>query len=555
MAGRKRKKIYRNIEFRWKVGVYTRLSREDGDKEESNSIGNQRDLITNYLKKEKDVKIVDYYVDDGFTGTNFKRPGFRRLFDDIVTGKINTVIVKDLSRFGRNYIEVGNYLEYTFPLYNIRFIAINDKVDSFKDPESVSNALIPLKNLFNEEYARDISKKVRSYYETTAQKGKFASGTPPYGYSRDTNDIHQLVINEDEAKNVRLIFKMALQGMGKIKICKYLNDNKILCRKELQRREKYHLSLDPDAEEIIYHWSTSTIGRMLTNEVYIGNSVQNKTTTLNYKIKKIIYKPKDKWAIVENTHEPIIDKLTFEKVQELIKERTSEKKKPASFSIYRGKLKCADCGKAMYRMEDFRGNRNLSNYFCMNYQMNSHDKCTPHKIATSVLDSVILEQIMQQVKLVMNLEKAMEKLKNESIGVNAEKEYLKNVETLNIEIEKCKKEKKKAYENWKFVKITKDEYIEYSKKYDEKIETITKQLEVLEHTYMQTVKELKKDDYWIEHFKRNKKIKVLTRDVINELIDVIYVHENNQLTIKFKYQDEYEQAINMLNIKEADNYD
>ena len=183
------------------------------------------------MKKEKDLKIKDYYIDDGFTGTDFERPDFKRLLVDMKNGKINTIVVKDLSRLGRNYIEVGNYLEEIFPLYNIRFIAVNDNIDSYKDPKSINNIVVPFKNLMNDEYARDISNKVKSVLLSKSRNGEFVGGTTPYGYMKDPNDIHHLIINEDEAKNVRLIYQMALNGDGVLKICKYLNNNHILCIK------------------------------------------------------------------------------------------------------------------------------------------------------------------------------------------------------------------------------------------------------------------------------------------------------------------------------------
>ena len=196
---------------KWNVAVYLRLSSDDGDKEESNSITNQKELINFYLKKEKDLKIKDYYIDDGFTGTDFERPDFKRLLVDMKNGKINTIVVKDLSRLGRNYIEVGNYIEQIFPLYNIRFIAINDNVDSFKDPKSINNVIVPFKNLMNDEYARDISNKVRSVLDTKKNKGEFIGSIAPYGYLRNPRDIHKFIIDKNASKIVKKIFRMILE--------------------------------------------------------------------------------------------------------------------------------------------------------------------------------------------------------------------------------------------------------------------------------------------------------------------------------------------------------
>ena len=495
----------------------------------------------------------DLKVDDGISGTSFNRPGFIKMFNDIVNGKINAVVVKDLSRFGRNYIEVGNYLEQIFPLYNVRFIAINDRVDSFKDPKSLNNVIVPFKNIMNDEYARDISNKVKSVLLTKSKNGEFVGGTTPYGYKKDENDVHHLVIDKEEAKNVKLIYRMALKGEGLLKICKYLNNHHILCRKEIQRRNKYHIDLESD-EESKYKWSKTTINNILTNETYIGNLVYNRTGSISYKNHKQIAKPKEEWIIVKGTHEGIVSVEDFEKVGKLIDNRKSNRKKLSVPSIYSWKIKCADCGHAMCRMEDFRGKRVCSHFYCRNYKTQS-DVCSPHKIKTIDLNRSVLEMILLQVKMVLNLEKALNKLKNNGQMVNYEQEYLSKVNKLKNDIDKYKKLKKSSYEDWKFERITREEYLNYSKDYDERIELTNKEIKVLENVYFENTKNQKKDNYWIEHFKRNKKVKELTKDIIGELIECIYVHEGGNITIRFKYQDEYEKALEYVKGKEKERYD
>ncbi|MFV0479143.1 MAG: recombinase family protein [Anaerorhabdus sp.] len=370
MAGRKSKTNQYNIRnnIDWKIGVYCRLSSDDGDKNESNSISNQRTIIEYHLKDEESACIVEYYIDDGYSGTNFDRPGFKSMICDIASGKINTIIVKDLSRFGRNYVGVGRYIEDILPLYNVRFIAINDNIDSFKDPTSINNIVVPFKNLMNDEYARDISNKVKSAYNSMAKSGKFVSGTTPYGYTKNPQNKHQLMIDEEEAKIVKLIYKRTLEGEGRIKICQYLNQNNILCRKEMQRRKNKNICLDDTNIESFYRWGTTTVARILTSEIYIGNLVFGKTGNLSYKIKKTVYKPKDEWIIVKNTHEPIISEDDFNEAQKLCKERTkgsSTEKKEDNQSIYIGKLKCGNCGSRMIKAEDYRKKTPRLNYYCM----------------------------------------------------------------------------------------------------------------------------------------------------------------------------------------------
>ena len=537
----RRKKVNKGERNIWKVGIYCRLSSDDGDNAESDSITNQKEIIEYFLKKEENIEIIDYYQDDGYSGTTFNRPDFKRMFNALVNGDINTIIVKDLSRFGRNYIEVGNYIEQIFPLYNTRFIAVNDNIDSFKDPKSVNNIIVPFKNLMNDEYARDISNKVRSVLMTKSLNGEWVGGTCPYGYKKNPDNIHQLIIDEEEAPVVRKIFKMALDGFGHIKIARFLNDNGILCRKEVQRRKKYKLSMSSEDEEIVYHWSTSTIGKMVTSEIYIGNLVWNRTGSISYKDHRQIYKPKSEWVIVEGTHEGIISVEDFNKIQETIKERLSKKKRPEKLTIYKYKIKCADCGRSMCKMEDFRDGRTSSNFYCRNYKTTS-SKCSPHKIKTSELDSMVIEAILMQIKSVLNIEKTINKIKENSKTTNKD-EYEKQILKLNNDIDKIKRLKKVAYEDWKLERISKEEFINYSNDYEKSIENLNNEIKVYENKIESSLRDIKEDEYWIEHFRRNKKIKSLSREVIEELIDCIYVHEGGNITIKFKYQDEYERAL------------
>ncbi|MBE6160703.1 MAG: recombinase family protein [Firmicutes bacterium] len=549
MAGRGKKKLSTNSTVaNWLVGIYTRRSFDDNEDKESNTITNQKEMINSFISKEKNMTIVDYYVDDGYTGTTFDRPGFQEMMKDISDGRINTIIVKDLSRLGRNSLEVGKYIEEIFPIYNIRIIAINDNVDSFKRPESINDLMVPIKNLINESYARDISKKVSSAYYTMASNGKYVAGTSPYGYTFDENDKHHLVVDPDEVEIVRLIFNMALKGDGRVKITKYLNDHNILCRKEIQRRKKYKLSLEPLEETIKYKWSTSTIGRMLTSEIYIGNLTQLKTKRESFKNHKVINVAKEDWVRFEKTHEPIITKADFDKIQGLIKvnakrlSNTGER----TYSIYNGVLKCADCGRAMYKQEDKRGNRQLSNYFCNTYLYISKTSCSSHKIKTDDLNDIVLESVQLQVKLVIELDRSLKRLFFKNNRETVESEYKNNTRIAEIKINNLKNKKIQLYEDWKFNNIDKDEFINQSKLIEEDIKLVEEKLELITKTYRDNIKMIKRNDYWINHYRRNKKIKKLTREVIKELIDVIYITADGNVDIRFKYSNEYKELVTYL---------
>ena len=546
MTGRGNKKISsKSTDRKWYVGVYTRRSFDDNEDEESDTITNQKDIISSFINNESNMIIVDYYTDDGYTGTNFNRPGFQRMIQDICKKRINTIIVKDLSRLGREYLGVGKYLEQFFPIYELRIISINDGLDSYLRPEGIHDLIVPLKNIMNENYAKDISIKVSSAYKIMAQNGKYVSGTPPYGYDIDPNDKHHLVINKSESEIVKRIFDMALNGDGRIKICKYLNENKILCRTEIQRRKKAKLSLIPDDEQINHFWGTTTIGRLLSNEVYIGNLVQLKTTNKSFKDKTIVYKNKNDWIRFDNTHEAIIDKDIFDKVQINIKSNTKEKSPIKIYSIYNTKLKCNSCKKAMIRQDDHRGNREISNYFCMNYLRNGTN-CSPHKIKASDLDRMVLEAIQMQVKLVIELDKSLKKLYFKRNKESNEEEYKKNIRLIDYKLDNLKTKKRQSYENWKFGEINKSEFLKLSKEIDEQEKNLNESRKLYESTYQENVKRIRKYDYWIDHYKRNRKIKKITKEVLDELIKIIYVNSDGNIRIIFRYQDEFTELLHYL---------
>ena len=540
MSGRGNKKQSRiNSDKKWNVGIYTRRSFDDLDDNESNTIINQKEMLTEYVNNLPNATIVDYYVDDGYSGTTFDRPSFQEMFSDVVSGRINAIIVKDLSRLGRNYIEIGKYLEQIFPQYDLRVIAINDDIDSFLKPDSINNFIVPIKNLINETYSKDISKKVASSYLAMAKSGKFVSGTPPYGYDLDPEDKHHLVINKDEAEVVKKIFEMSLNEDGRVKICKYLNDEGILCRKELQRRIKNNLSLEPFKIKTKYIWSTSTIGRMLVNETYIGNLVQLKTYKKSYKDHREIPKAQEDWIRCDNTHEAIISKSDFNQVQKLIKKNTkTKKKKEVIYSIYNGKLKCFDCGKAMVKQDDYRGNRNISNYFCISHLYLSKS-CSSHKIKTEVLNNTVLESIQLQVKLVIELDKSIKRLFFRSNKGQLETTYKEKIRVAEIKLENLKNKKRENYKEWKFGSIDKKEYETIQQDIENKINKLNEDIELYNSTYQNTIKRLRKDEYWISHYRRNRKIKKITKEVLDELVESILVKEDGSLIINFKYQDEY----------------
>lgn len=289
------------------VAMYLRLSRDDEDidgskKSESNSIGSQREIIRTYIREHDDMDLYDIYVDDGFTGSNFDRPEFKRMISDIEAGKVNCVIVKDLSRFGRDYIEAGRYIQKTFPALSVRFIALTDHYDSFNADSGESSIVLPVKNFINDSYCRDISTKVKSQLEVKRKNGEFIGAFAVYGYLKNPKNKNQLVVDDYAADIVKKIFMWKLEGLSALAISKKLNELGILSPMEYKKSNGVHFSTG-FAVNTKTRWSSVAIKRVLTNEVYLGHMVQGKREKVNYKVKKIVDKPEEEWARVERTHD------------------------------------------------------------------------------------------------------------------------------------------------------------------------------------------------------------------------------------------------------------
>lgn len=536
----------------WRVALYIRLSREDEEeKVESNSITNQRTLLMEYVKNNDEFVIYDVYVDDGYSGTDFNRPGFQRLLNDMKDGKFNTIIVKDLSRLGRNYIEVGNYIEQIFPLFKIRFISINDMIDSFKNPASMNNVIVPFKNLMNDEYCRDISMKIRSAFNTKKRNGQFVSAWAPYGYIKDPKNKYHLIIDEESAKVVKLIFKMALEGIGRNTIAKELNAMGIpnpTAYKQKVLKSNYQNSSASRSFKNDGAWTNTSISQILKNRVYVGDMVQCKERVVSYKIHKIVKNPKEDWIIVENTHEPIISREDYFKIQDILFSRDTRTEKSGELSMFAGHIRCFDCKRAMNKktLSNKNRNRDYWYYICSTYRNKSKELCTKHSIRNDKLENAVLEAIRFQTKLVLEMEEILKEI-NKSNTVNLRNNNIESsIKRQENELEKFKTLKKSAYEDWKLGVITQDEYMEYTESYMKKIQDAETTLEYLYEEKGKYKEQVQSDNSWIEVFKKNRNIMKLSKDIIDELIDCIYVHEGGDLTIEYKFNSEFENALNYI---------
>ena len=528
----------------WKAADYARISREDGDKEESDSIGTQFDIIDDYIAHNDDITFVDRYSDDGWSGTNFDRPDFMRLMEDIKKGKINCVIVKDLSRLGRNYILVGQYLEMIFPMLNIRFISVNDRIDSIKDPASINNALVSFKNVMNDEYCRDISNKVRSSLDRKRSKGEFIGSFASYGYMKDPDDHHHLIVDPVAAEVVKNIFDWFLQGMSIIGIAKRLNHMGIPNPSAYKRQ--CGLNYKHPAGQLDSAWPDSSVKRVLKNRLYVGDMVQNKNRTKSYKVQISVAVPEENWVIVPNMHEAIIDREKFETVQQLLMRDTRTSPGINHVSIFAGYIRCADCLRAMGKKSVAQSYGKYHYYVCQTFRKAGRNLCTKHTIREKQLYDAVLATIQSQIDLAVSMDQLVNDLKSQNVRAAKSSRLEKMLQLKEEEYEKVSRCRIDLYPDWKAGILSKDEYLSQKAKIGEQLEQIEIAIANIKEEISKYQSAPVSENKFISSFLRYRNIQVLTREVIVELIEMIYVHEGGTITIQFKYQDEYQRLLDLI---------
>ena len=375
------------------TALYCRLSRDDDNEGDSNSIQHQKQILEKYAK-DHSITNYKFYVDDGYSGTSFNRPGFQEMLADIEAGYVDCVIVKDMSRFGRNYLEVGMYTEIMFPDKDVRFIAINDGVDSARD----DNDFTPFRNIINEWYAKDTSKKIRAVFRAKGLSGKRLSTQTPYGYLKGENG--QLIEDTETAPVVRLIFRLAVEGNGPGKIARILREKQIVTPGTLEfhrtgRTSRYN-------PEFPYQWHESTVVNILEQKDYLGNTYNFKTTKKSYKSKKVIRNPEEKQVVFENTHVALIDQETWDLVQ---KARQSRRRptKMGDMGMFSGMVYCADCGNKLHLCRTKSWDRSLDNYGCGTYKRR-RGECSAHYIRSTVLETLVLDNLQKVIAYVRDYE-------------------------------------------------------------------------------------------------------------------------------------------------------
>lgn len=519
------------------AGLYVRLSREDGDKVESNSVTSQKEILTEYVRQNPDIEIFGFYIDDGWSGTNFDRPGFQRMLDDIYNKKINCVIVKDLSRFGRNYTDSGYYTENLFVKLGVRFIALNNSYDSFSNNLNAASSLITIgvQNVINESVSATTSVNIRGTLNNNRKQGKFIGSFACYGYKKDPVDKHRLIIDETAAEIVRMIFDDYLNGDSVNTIVKRLNELEIPNPTQYKQQQGFNYNHNSGMKNSGL-WCDRTVRRMLVNQMYIGNMVQGVNRKISYKIKECKAVPKEDWIVVQNTHEPIIDPKKFDKVQTMlnnknVRTRTVKGEK----SLFAGLVRCADCGRAMMKKTNHFDYGDYAYYRCVTNKKLHKSACKNHSIRIDELEKVVLNTIQVLIDVSISAEHLIAQI-NKKNNLNVTKNPMqKTLENAIFEKEKFEKMLVDLYPDLKSGVINQSMYSKLKAEFESKINDLDKTISNLN----ESINRFETGDFSQNEFLNSLKnvgnIEKLDRKILTELIDSILINEDNSITINFKF--------------------
>ena len=528
------------ISVEWRVGIYCRLSKDDELQGESASISNQREMLTNYCKAQG-FTIVDIFQDDGYTGLNMDRPGLKQALKAIEDKKINLLLTKDLSRLGRNYLETGRLMEDYFPRRGVRYIAVNDNIDTARD----SNEIAPFKNILNEMYSKDISKKVHSSYLLHAKQGKYTGVVPPFGYLKDPNNKGHLIVDGETAWVVRKIFDYAMESKGSNYIRRRLEREKIACPCWWNRtrgfRNHYTKWEIKDPENGKYIWDFGIIERILQNPVYYG-AIASQKADYRFKMGVIRKKKAHEWIIVENQHEPIIDRQTFDIVQTKIKKR-QHPRDTDNFSLFSGLIKCGECGKALtIRKTNAKYPKDI--YSCVTYNKFGKEHCTQHRVDYDVLYQLVLDRIRLLAKATLADEKSVEMRLESSYAQQARVEQEASsfaIAKAQDRIQVLDRMISRLYEDMIAGRVNEANFETLLNNAQREQTTLKEQIEAAQNKGAEEEQKIQDAKAWTELIKEYADITELDSETLNRLIKEIIVHEtideekNRNITIEIHF--------------------
>ena len=509
-AGQKREG--RGAEKTFRAALYIRLSREDGDREESDSVANQRALLTDFAREEESIESFELFIDDGWSGTDFQRPAFLQMLEALRARRLNCVAVKDLSRLGRNYIDTGRYLEQEFPLLGVRFISLLDDIDTWARPAQANTILVPFRNLINDEYSRDISRKIRAALDAKRRRGEFIGSRPPYGYRRSGSDRNRLEIAPEEGEVVRRIFRDFLAGESKTAIARTLNAAGIPSPGTGQGGRRL--------------WSYSSVDHILRNPVYRGDLVQGRYGNISYRLQKTRRRPAEDWFVVRGTHEPLIEPERFDRARTMMAAGTRQGPGGTAPRPLAGLVRCADCGRALLRRRVKHSYGIYEYYLCPTWKQ-CRDACTPHSVRTDRVETAVLEAIREEIRAAVDFSRVEAALRR----TRRERDPRPGLER---SVGRVMERKRGLYEDWKSGELTREEYLSFKEEYDRQEAALRRQLAAAEERKSDPAGEQR------EALARLPWPEKLERDLAVSLLRRVLVGEDGAVTIEFRFRQEAE---------------
>lgn len=557
---------------KWKIGIYIRLSREDKEDHRANARGGKRcspqnvdtdasasiieqdKLLTEWVEeyfRDEEHEIIDYFVDDGLTGTDDTRDEFQRLIEYIEGGRVNCFVAKTLSRAFRNYADQGRYLEQIFPRYGVRFISTgNPFVDSYSDPEAINSGMeIPMNGLMNDRYAAKISSDVRRTLDAKRRRGEFIGAFAPYGYIKDPKDKNSILVDEEAAGHVRDIFHwFVVDGMSKRGIAFKLNELGILNPTAYKQRVQKFKYKNPGSDKNDGLWSEKNVLEILRNEMYIGNMVQGRHRIISYKVHTQVKTPEDEWYVVPGTHEAIIAPELYEAAGRLHARDTRTAPGKTEPHLFAGLLRCPDCGKAMRR----KTSKNHTYFHCRTVIDKGQGACTKRSIREDKLTQAVLDAIRMQIALAQSLSEAIEEI-NRRPTVKTQSTRLSNMLKLHqADLDKRLTAADSLYLDWKSSEITKEDYRRMKAAFDEQIEELKATVQNIRDEIDTLARGVNEDDPYLAAFLKHRNITELNRGILGELVDTIYVHKDGQITIDFAFEDELKRVVDFIENNQND---
>lgn len=528
--------------------AYGRLSKEDAEKaarekQESDSIKNQRELLHDFIDRHADLRLCMEGYDDNCTGTNFDRPHFKEMIAAIEAGRVNCVVVKDLSRFGREYIDSGRYIQKLFPAKGVRFIAITDGYDS-AHPDPSSSLMVPFKNLVNDSYCRDTSIKIRSHLDVKRRNGEFIGSFAAYGYAKDPENKNHLIIDPEAAGVVRDIYDWKIAGMSNQTIADRLNNMGVLSPMEYKKAKgiKFGSGYSVHARAA---WSSAIIRRILTSVVYLGILEQGKRTTPNYKVKTVVERPPEEWMRVEGTHDPIVTQEEFDLAARLLLLDT--RAAPGEETVYplAGLLYCGDCHSGMSRKTSVSDGQKHFYYVCGGHKKDKN-LCSTHSVRVEELDQAVLDSINLHIQAVADLKAALEAVSRKPARTLEVSKLNRRLDTLQQELEKARELKDALYRRYALGEIDKEDFLEFKRIFNEDCARAEQAIETHQAQLDAIVENASPISAWIAYFQQFGRVDALTRPITVRLIDQVRIYEGGRVEVMFRYQAEYEMACQYL---------